>query len=158
MLLRRRVAIKLVSVDADFPPEMLDRFYSEMRLLAELRHPHIVLAFDAGLVPPSTTNQPTLHYLVMELVTGGDLEKLVCRDTTVISFIETSNLRTCCSLPRVRSSSLILAWHDNFIPTAPIHGHCSAVWNSWRLNRASTPRRWDRLPTSTASGPRYSGC
>src|SRR3954451_3994907 len=32
MLLRRKVAIKLVSVDSDFPPEMLDRFYAEMRL------------------------------------------------------------------------------------------------------------------------------
>jgi hypothetical protein len=48
--LRRRVAIKLVTVDEGFPPEMLERFYGEMRVLADLRHPHIVLAYDAGQV------------------------------------------------------------------------------------------------------------
>jgi response regulator RpfG family c-di-GMP phosphodiesterase/tRNA A-37 threonylcarbamoyl transferase component Bud32 len=78
-LLRRRVAIKVVSVDDRFPPEVLERFYAEMRLLAELRHPHIVLAYDAGRIPAAAPHQPALHYLVMELVPGGDLEKQVCR-------------------------------------------------------------------------------
>jgi response regulator RpfG family c-di-GMP phosphodiesterase/tRNA A-37 threonylcarbamoyl transferase component Bud32 len=80
VLLRRRVAIKVVSVDEHFPIEVLDRFYSEMRVLADLRHPHIVLAYDAGRLPAPAPNQPTLHYLVMELVSGGDLEKHVCRN------------------------------------------------------------------------------
>jgi response regulator RpfG family c-di-GMP phosphodiesterase/tRNA A-37 threonylcarbamoyl transferase component Bud32 len=78
-LLRRKVAIKVVAVDDHFPPDVLDRFYAEMRVLAELRHPHIVLAYDAGRIPAPAANQPSLHYLVMELVPGGDLEKFVCR-------------------------------------------------------------------------------
>jgi response regulator RpfG family c-di-GMP phosphodiesterase len=78
-LLRRKVAIKLVTVDDSFPPEILERFYAEMRVLAELRHPHIVLAYDAGQVPAAGPKQPVLHYLVMELIPGGDLEKYVCR-------------------------------------------------------------------------------
>jgi response regulator RpfG family c-di-GMP phosphodiesterase/serine/threonine protein kinase len=79
-LLRRKVAIKIVSVDENFPIEVLERFYAEMRVLAELRHPHIVLAYDAGRLPAPALKQPALHYLVMELVPGGDLEKLVCRN------------------------------------------------------------------------------
>ncbi len=79
VLLRRRVAIKVVSVDEQFPAEVLDRFYAEMRVLADLRHPHIVLAYDAGRIPAPAPKQPALHYLVMELVPGGDLEKQVCR-------------------------------------------------------------------------------
>jgi response regulator RpfG family c-di-GMP phosphodiesterase/tRNA A-37 threonylcarbamoyl transferase component Bud32 len=79
-LLQRRVAIKVVAVDESFPIEVLERFYAEMRVLAELRHPHIVLAYDAGRMPAPTPKQPSLHYMVMELVRGGDLEKLVCRN------------------------------------------------------------------------------
>jgi response regulator RpfG family c-di-GMP phosphodiesterase/serine/threonine protein kinase len=77
ILLRRRVAIKVVPVDDGFPPSVLERFYAEMRVLAELRHPHVVLAFDAGRLAAPAPNVPTLHYLVMELVSGGDLEQYV---------------------------------------------------------------------------------
>jgi response regulator RpfG family c-di-GMP phosphodiesterase len=80
LLLRRRVAIKVVTVDDQFPAEVLERFYSEMRVLADLHHPHIVLAYDAGRLPAPGPNQPALHYLVMELIPGGDLEKHVCRN------------------------------------------------------------------------------
>ena len=79
-LLHRRVAIKVVSVDDKFPPDVLDRFYAEMRVLAELRHPHIVMAYDAGRIPAAAPDRPALHYLVMELIPGGDLEKQVCRN------------------------------------------------------------------------------
>src|SRR5688572_10815483 len=48
ILLRRRVAIKVVPVDEGFPQSVLERFYAEMRVLADLRHPHVVLAYDAG--------------------------------------------------------------------------------------------------------------
>lgn len=82
-LLRRRVAIKVLTVDDDFPRQVLERFYSEMRVLAELRHPHIVLAYDAGLAAPAGPKLPSRHYMVMELVSGGDLEKHVCRHGAV---------------------------------------------------------------------------
>jgi response regulator RpfG family c-di-GMP phosphodiesterase/tRNA A-37 threonylcarbamoyl transferase component Bud32 len=76
-LMKRRAAVKVLPVDEDCPSSVRQRFYAEMRLLAELRHPHIVMAFDAGEVPPADPSLPHLIYLVMELVEGGDLERLV---------------------------------------------------------------------------------
>jgi response regulator RpfG family c-di-GMP phosphodiesterase/tRNA A-37 threonylcarbamoyl transferase component Bud32 len=73
-LMKRRVAVKVLPVDDDFPPQILERFYAEMRVLADMHHPNIVLAYDAGRLPPPRSHDPALHYLVMELVTGGDLE------------------------------------------------------------------------------------
>ncbi len=74
-LMKRRVAVKVLPVDDDFQPQVLERFYAEMRVLADLHHPNIVLAYDAGRLPPPRPNDPALHYLVMELVSGGDLEQ-----------------------------------------------------------------------------------
>ena len=76
-LMKRRVAVKVLPVDEDCPPSVRQRFYAEMHVLAELCHPHIVMAFDAGEVVPVDPSLPVLMYLVMELVEGGDLEHLV---------------------------------------------------------------------------------
>src|SRR4051794_31422352 len=51
-LLKRRVAVKVLPVDDDCPPALRQRFYAEMRLLADLHHPNVVQAYDAGEVPP----------------------------------------------------------------------------------------------------------
>lgn len=77
MLLKRRVAIKVLPVDDNLPPSILERFYGEMRVLADLHHPNIVMAFDAGRLPPPNPSSPALTYLVMELVSGGDIEQYV---------------------------------------------------------------------------------
>ncbi len=74
MMMRRKVAIKVLPADEDCPPEMLERFYREMRVLGQLQHPNIVMAFDSGRVPPSP-GQPPLIYLVMEYVDGCDLDQ-----------------------------------------------------------------------------------
>jgi response regulator RpfG family c-di-GMP phosphodiesterase len=79
-LLRRRVAIKVLPADEDCPASLRQRFFAEMRVLAELCHPNIVLALDAGDVRPDDRTLPELVFLVMELVDGGDLEQQVCRD------------------------------------------------------------------------------
>jgi response regulator RpfG family c-di-GMP phosphodiesterase/serine/threonine protein kinase len=79
ILLRRRVAIKVVPVDDGFPLSLLERFYSEMRVLADLHHPNIVLAYDAGRLSAPAPNLPSLHYLVMEYIAGGDLHDFVER-------------------------------------------------------------------------------
>src|SRR5262245_19810798 len=49
-----------------------------MRLLAELYHPNVVLALDAGELS-GTQHSPPWIYFVMELVDGGDLERFLIR-------------------------------------------------------------------------------
>jgi serine/threonine-protein kinase len=76
-LLGRRVAIKVVAIDDDCRPDAQTRFATEARNLARLTHPHIVAIYDAGSLPPEELGQPTLCYLVLELVQGGDVEQYV---------------------------------------------------------------------------------
>jgi response regulator RpfG family c-di-GMP phosphodiesterase len=76
-LMKRLVAVKVLPADDDLPASVRQRFYGEMRLLADLNHPHIVTAFDAGELDAPAPNMPSLVYLVMEYVEGGDLEKHV---------------------------------------------------------------------------------
>jgi hypothetical protein len=75
--MKRQVAIKVLPIEDDSCPTLLARFYAEMQVLASLRHPHIVTAFDSGHVPSPDGRQPALLYLAMELVEGGDLESYV---------------------------------------------------------------------------------
>lgn len=77
-LLRRRVALKVLPVDDDCPESVKQRFYGEMRVLAELSHPNVVMGLDAGELE-GKSGSPALIYLAMELVEGGDLEKHVIR-------------------------------------------------------------------------------
>src|SRR5262245_42787369 len=79
LLMRRRVAVKVLPVDDACHVSLRQRFYAEMRLLAELNHPNIVQAFDAGELPAVGPNMPALVYLVMELIENGDLEQHVER-------------------------------------------------------------------------------
>src|SRR5262249_57454352 len=79
LVMKRQVAIKVLPVDEECPASVRQRFYAEMRVLAELHHPNVVLAFDAGELPPPGPNMTGLVYLVMELVEGGDLEKHVAK-------------------------------------------------------------------------------
>ena len=75
--LRRPVAIKVMPVESDHPPALLLRFYSEVRAIAQLTHPNIVVAMDAGEVAGPNPQDPVLHYFVMEYVPGQDLEEYV---------------------------------------------------------------------------------
>jgi len=74
--MRQSVAIKVLSLGMDHDPQLLARFYAEMRAVARLRHPNIVAALDAGETY-GKANEPTLHYFVMEYVQGQDLEAYV---------------------------------------------------------------------------------
>lgn len=76
-VLRRKVAVKVLSAETGTPPELVDRFMTEVRVMAGLDHPHVVTVYDAGVVPDPGDGQPALHYLAMELVPGGDLENYV---------------------------------------------------------------------------------
>jgi response regulator RpfG family c-di-GMP phosphodiesterase/serine/threonine protein kinase len=73
--LKRTVAVKVLVIDgADNDRVFVQRFTSEMEALARLRHPHIVLAFDAGEEPIPDAPGKVLHYLAMEYVSGHNLE------------------------------------------------------------------------------------
>ena len=65
-VLNRFVALKMVrAVDAG-NHELLERFRSEARMVAALRHPHIVQVHDYG-------EHDGLPYIAMELIEGGSL-------------------------------------------------------------------------------------
>ena len=75
--LKRPVALKVLSADCDGNAVFMERFTSEMQVLATLRHPNIVEAFDAGEVAVPSEPGKLLRYLVMEYVQGNDLERYV---------------------------------------------------------------------------------
>jgi serine/threonine protein kinase/ActR/RegA family two-component response regulator len=66
----RLVALKVINQEFVKEPDAMRRFHQEVRAAAQLFHPNIVMAFDAGQVGAT-------HYLAMEYVVGIDLAKLV---------------------------------------------------------------------------------
>jgi serine/threonine protein kinase len=62
----REVAVKVMDPEMLHDETFSRRFRRESRIVAKLDHPHIIRVHDVGL-----TGQH--HYLVMELVTGGEL-------------------------------------------------------------------------------------
>jgi response regulator RpfG family c-di-GMP phosphodiesterase len=79
VVLRRQVAIKVLSVPTDPDSRLLSRFLNEMRVVAQLQHPNIVGAIDAGTLINASGDGGDLRYFVMELVQGSDLEELIAR-------------------------------------------------------------------------------
>ncbi|GCE48993.1 serine/threonine protein kinase [Thermosporothrix hazakensis] len=63
----RKVAIKIFIRNDE---EMLNRFIREARVMAALRHPHLIPIYDAG---KTTLNGALRHYIVMPLMQGGTL-------------------------------------------------------------------------------------
>jgi len=75
--MRRQVAIKCLPLLPGQDKKLLMRFFTEMRAVAQLQHPNIVAAFDAGELAAKGQDTPTIHYFVMEYVLGEDLEQHV---------------------------------------------------------------------------------
>ncbi len=73
VLMRRRVAIKVLPKSRVKDSSYLERFRLEARAVAKLDDPHIVRAFDID-------NDGDTHYIVMEYVDGKDLHRLVSDD------------------------------------------------------------------------------
>jgi len=73
ILMRRRVAIKVLPKSRVKDSSYLERFRLEARAVAKLDDPHIVRAFDID-------NEGDTHYIVMEYVDGQDLHRLVSQD------------------------------------------------------------------------------
>ena len=68
----RLVAIKVLSASAMKSPNLVQRFYREVKTAARLIHPNVVMAYDAG-------ESEGVHFLVMELVEGPNLASVVSR-------------------------------------------------------------------------------
>ena len=77
MRMRKLVAIKVLPFGPDHDPRMLRRFLTEIRAIAQLQHPNIVGAIDAGETTESDPLASILHFFVMEYVPGQDLEEYV---------------------------------------------------------------------------------
>jgi response regulator RpfG family c-di-GMP phosphodiesterase/serine/threonine protein kinase len=75
--LLKPVAIKVLPLAADKDGQRLLRFYAEIQAMAQLHHPNIVQALDAGEAQGEEPGAPVLHYYVMEYVPGQDLEGYV---------------------------------------------------------------------------------
>lgn len=72
MLMRRRVAIKVLSRDLASDPGTVERFQREGRAVASLDHPNIVRAHDVD-------SEGDNHFIVMEYVDGSSLHEVVRR-------------------------------------------------------------------------------
>lgn len=68
--LRRQVALKVLLDASTRAPEGRERFLREARIAAAIKHPNVVNIFDVGVHEDTA-------YLVMELLTGTDLEQLI---------------------------------------------------------------------------------
>jgi serine/threonine protein kinase len=78
--LNRWVAVKVLE-SAGAPPDSLQRFRQESRILGQLRHPAIVSVHSARTSPEGVA------YSAMDYVEGGDLGALIAsrrRSSTVI--------------------------------------------------------------------------
>ncbi len=73
VLLRRRVAIKVLREQYAADEEFVRRFYQEAESAAKLSHPNIVNTFDVG-------RQDSTYFIVMELIDGPSLAEIIAAD------------------------------------------------------------------------------
>jgi beta-lactam-binding protein with PASTA domain/tRNA A-37 threonylcarbamoyl transferase component Bud32 len=73
ILLRRRVAIKVLRDQYAADEEFVRRFYQEAESAARLSHPNIVNTYDMG-------RQDDTYFIVMELVDGPSLAEIIAAD------------------------------------------------------------------------------
>ena len=66
----REVAIKILPVTVLESETAVARFYQEVKVAAQLKHPNVVHAYDAG-------EHHGFHYLVMEYIRGHDLSRVL---------------------------------------------------------------------------------
>jgi len=68
--LGRKVALKLLPVQATLDPRFLQRFKREARAAAQLAHPNIVAVYGVG-------QHEALHYFAMQYVEGHALDRVI---------------------------------------------------------------------------------
>jgi eukaryotic-like serine/threonine-protein kinase len=70
--LGRRAAIKVLGTNQVNNATIMERFLREARALARLSHPNLIPVFEAGQI-----GEPSRPYYAMELLEGGDTQKLL---------------------------------------------------------------------------------
>ena len=120
-LMGRRVAIKVMSAELLTDPESCARFRQEVRLVAQLCHPHIVLAHDAD-------ESDGVHYFVMEYVEGADLGHIVAQFGALpIPFVCECIRQTALGLQHAHEHGLV---HCDIKPSnLLLRGGMTAVYN-----------------------------
>ena len=78
-LMQRRVAVKVLPVEDDCPAAVRQRFFAEMRVLAELSHPNIVHGPRRRRAARATATPPGADLPRHGVVEGGDLEQHVIK-------------------------------------------------------------------------------
>jgi len=91
--LDREFALKVLHLGAFASPDHVARFAREIRIIAQLDHPHIVRAGFAGV-------EDGLHYLVMELLDGATLNEIM------LSHPRGLNIADACALVRDAANGL----------------------------------------------------
>ncbi|MHB8624958.1 MAG: WD40 repeat domain-containing serine/threonine protein kinase [Aggregatilineales bacterium] len=79
----RDVAIKVIAGHLSAQNDFTVRFEREVRLCASLSHAHIIKVFDFGRDPAAE-----MDYLVMELLTGGNLSGLIRKGPLPLEMID----------------------------------------------------------------------
>jgi response regulator RpfG family c-di-GMP phosphodiesterase/tRNA A-37 threonylcarbamoyl transferase component Bud32 len=106
--MRRRVAVKVFAIGGQEHSLPLQRFFNEIRTIAHLKHPNIIVAFDAGNIRDTNPTSSALHYFVMEYVPGRDLEDRVKADGPL-------PLAQACSLAYQVASALAEAYEHELV-------------------------------------------
>jgi len=75
----RAVALKVLRPELALSG-VADRFLREVRVLAELQHPHILALLDSGLLPLTPGGEKICPYYVMPLVRGESLRERLARE------------------------------------------------------------------------------
>lgn len=70
--LGREVVLKLLNPESAEREDFVERFLNEGRIIASLRHPHIITIFDIGAAGE-------MVYIAMEYIEGGDLKTRLTR-------------------------------------------------------------------------------
>lgn len=98
--IERDVAIKVIRGDLVGQQNFIERFEREAKLIAPLRHPHILKLFDYG-------QQGDMVYLVMEYMTGGTLADLIQRGSVPLSLIQRMINQLCSALEYAHERNIV---------------------------------------------------
>ncbi len=99
--MKRPIALKILHEDLIKDQAYLERFYREVRILAQIEHPNVVSAIEAG-------KDCDVYYFSMTYIDGKDIKRLLDEG---VKFSEFEALRVCCEI----AYALKYAWDKHGI-------------------------------------------